>query len=104
MNTGTVKDDAVGQSRSTDGLGSKALIEKLRSYDTTSGYSRVMRQAADEIERLKLRNTKLNKKARTYELLSIQELKQPATGHDYWENYFKAKLASEIEAMKEMPN
>jgi hypothetical protein len=33
------------------GLGSKDLIEKLRSYNQTSGYSNVMRQAADLIEK-----------------------------------------------------
>lgn len=34
-------------------FGGKSLVEKLRSYDSTSGYSRVMRLAADEIERLR---------------------------------------------------
>ena len=29
------------------------LTEKLRSYNPTSGYSRVMREAADEIDRLR---------------------------------------------------
>jgi len=29
------------------------IVDKLRSYNPTSGYSRVMREAANEIERLR---------------------------------------------------
>jgi hypothetical protein len=32
---------------------SEELIKKLRSYNPTSGYSRVMREAADELEQLR---------------------------------------------------
>ena len=35
------------------------LTDKLRSYNPTSGYSTVMRKAADEIERLTTENNRL---------------------------------------------
>ncbi len=60
-----------------------------------------MRQAADKIEHLKLRNTELNKKVKTFEILRIKELHHPAIGHDYWKNYYEAKLMAELEAANE---
>jgi hypothetical protein len=76
------------------------LCKKLRSYNPTSGYAKYMVIAAQEIERLKERNTELNKKYKLFERLRIAELKEPATGCDYWRNYFKEKFEIELEEAK----
>jgi hypothetical protein len=76
------------------------LIEKLRSYNPTSGYSRVMREAADKIETLRAEVRKLE----DYVCNDVRDLQINLAASQAREKVLRDALETMVEAIDRPPD